>query len=34
VFADGKGFGIGSIEGRCGIKNINLKSEEQKARYS
>ena len=23
-FGDGKGFAIGSIEGRCGIKYINL----------
>ena len=23
-FADGKGYAIGSIEGRCGIKNIDL----------
>ena len=24
AFPDGKGFAIGSIEGRCGIKNIDL----------
>jgi len=23
-FADGKGFAIGSIEGRCGIQNVNF----------
>jgi mRNA export factor len=23
-FADGRGYAIGSIEGRCGIKNIDL----------
>jgi mRNA export factor len=23
-FPDGKGYAIGSIEGRCGIKNIDL----------
>lgn len=26
-FADGKGFAIGSIEGRCGIVNVNLNTE-------
>lgn len=23
-FGDGKGYAIGSIEGRCGIKNVDL----------
>jgi hypothetical protein len=25
TFADGKGYAVGSIEGRCGIVNINLR---------
>ena len=28
-FADGKGYAIGSIEGRCGIVNINLRDPDQ-----
>lgn len=27
-FGDGKGYAIGSIEGRCGIVNINLSNPE------
>jgi mRNA export factor len=26
VFGDGKGYAIGSIEGRCGIVNIDLRN--------
>lgn len=26
-FSDGRGYAIGSIEGRCGIKNIDLATE-------
>jgi hypothetical protein len=30
AFADGKGYAIASIEGRCGIVNINLNAPETK----
>ena len=28
-FADGKGYAVGSIEGRCGIVNVNLSNVDQ-----
>jgi hypothetical protein len=31
AFADGKGYAIGSIEGRCGIINVDLNAPETKA---